>query len=85
MRIFEVYEHDMPSKFINGPSWGVFTNFMAADAFVRTCFTPEYDRYLVIIETEALDRWPALEMSEGNKLTYYHQRKDDLFQISPLL
>lgn len=73
MRIFEVYEVEWSNRYINGPSWGVFTNFTAADNFVRTCFTPEYDRHLVIVETEAHDVWPALGPWDFNKLVYYCQ------------
>lgn len=74
MRIFEVYENEhFPSRIISGPSWGAFTNFAAADNFVRDMFTPEYDRHLVIVETEARDTYPTNFLSEPNTLTYYHQ------------
>ena len=78
MRIFEVYEIKIPSRFTYGPIWGIFTNFTAADNFVRSLFTPEYDRYMVIIETEALDIWPAPSLWPHNVLTYYHQLNGEM-------
>jgi len=75
MEIYEVFEVEWPSRFIVTPPHGLFTNFAAAETYLQACFTPMYDRHMVIIRTRALDNWPpsSTEFFNDNKLTYYKQ------------
>ncbi len=74
-RVFQVNEVEWPSKYVIGNNHGIFSNFEAAENYVKETYTPEYDRHMVIIATDMLDNWPTMlhEYNGMNDLTYYHQ------------
>ena len=80
-RIFEVCEIEWPSRYVKVGAHSVFSNFEAAEAYVKETWTPMYDRHMVIIETDMLDRWPAFIQdftATGNILTYYSQNEKNV-------
>lgn len=81
MQIFEVYEVEWPSRKVITPPHGLFTNAKAAEAYLQSCLTPLYERYMVIVKTRALDNWPpnATEYFNENELTYYVQHEGNQF------
>lgn len=83
MDIFEVFEIEWPSRNIITPPHGLFTNFAAAEAYLKDCITPIYDRYMVIIRTRALDHWPVSSTTffSDNELTYYRQSDNAFVEI----
>jgi len=83
MRIFEVYEVEYPSLHTTGPSHGAFSNFEAASGYVKDMVTPEYDRYMVIIEVELTNEWPRLTLGKLPTLTYFKQEDGEFVQFNP--
>lgn len=73
-KIYVVFEIEWPSRHIKGPPHGYFSNFAAADKYVRECYTFSYDRHMMILATHLHQEWPyKYNPNDINELTYYHQ------------
>lgn len=74
MHVYVVQEVNADFSIADKPADGYFSNFEAAEAYVRDTFTPHYERFMMISKCTMNDSWPLdLNTYEHPENYHYHQ------------